>query len=304
MQLRSGKVFGIIGMLAACASNEPVSTASQAVMDDMGMDCEGGRPEAIMQVGDFNGDGRISSADVNMLSEFKDSGQYAAFFDMNADGVLNGKDVSAVAKNMRRPGTVRDAQMAALWRTTAPYRDIRNAQADGYTPFTPDLMGHGIHYAKPGRILQRFGGAPWDAAKPEGLNYTADGRLVAAFYYAPGAIRLDDGHFQELASPASFDGIDDDMWHDHIGACFGRATSPLSGFNQCMTQSACLATPGPTPTLLSWSPGFHMLHVWLFEYNACGPFAGLDEDVSQMAPMEPNHGACTIADVVGSANLH
>ena len=35
-----------------------------------------------------------------------------------------------------------------------------------------------------------------------------------------------------------------------------------------------------------------------YELNECGPFGGIDHDVSEDAPPEPNHGACDVADVV------
>jgi len=306
--LRVASLFGACVLASGCtvADDESLSTTSQAVMDDeMSMGCPG--PSPIMQVGDFDGDGRVRAADLHALLHVIAERDYAAFYDMNADGKLDWRDIAIVASNLGRPGTARDRQMAALWNATSPYRNIANAQAAGYIPFTPDLMGHGIHFANFNLIYSwaarsNDGGSyHFHPEQPEGLNYTADGRLVAAFYYEPGAVDLSTldpskppyTYYKSLPVMPSFDGVMADEWHHHIGACFGGATSPVPGFDQCMTKPACDAAGG---TL--WSPGFHMLHVWLFEYNACGPFAGIDEDISPMAPMEPHHGECTISDVV------
>lgn len=330
--LRVGSFVGSACVLVAsctAADEESVTSTSQAMTGDdmMMMECPG--PAPIMQAGDFDGDGTVNAADVAALSAFKNSGDYAAFYDMNADGKLDGSDVSIVAHNLGKAGTARDREMAELWRVTSPYRDIRNAYAAGYVPFTPNLMGHGIHFANFNLILS-WGARTSDggqyhfhAGQPEGLNYTADGKLIAAFYYQPGAVDLAtipgampsgtplNTYYKALPVRPSFSGLMAEAWHHHIGPCFGGATSPVPGFDQCMTLEACKG-PGsvPFPANLGgadptggaygqmWSAGFHMLHVWMYEYNACGPFAGIDEDVSMMAPMEPHHGECTIGDVV------
>jgi hypothetical protein len=288
------------------AEDETVSSGSQ----EMEMDGDGGHggghhcpgPSPVMQVGDFDGDGVVGGPDVDMLSAHVEAGDYAAFFDMNVDGVLDGKDVSIVARNIGEAGTARDAQMAALWATVEPYRNINNAFAAGYVPFTPDLKGHGIHFANFDLIYSYADRGGFNADQPEGLNYTAQGELVAAFFYGLGAIDLydygyapvPDTYFQQFPPPhPTFDGLMPHAWHQHIGPCFGGATQPILGFDQCMTEQACYDVGGQL-----WSPQFHMLHVWLIELNECGPFGGIDEDISVNAPEEPHHGDCTLADVV------
>ena len=99
--------------------------------------------------------------------------------------------------------------------------------------------------------------------------------------------------FQTLPPPMSFDGVHSHHWHNHTGPCFGAATCPVPGFDQCMDEATCYSLGGQL-----WSPMFHMIHVWLFEFNECGPFAGIDDDISHMAPDEPNHMMCNTADVV------
>lgn len=290
-------------LLPACAlDGDPATDSTELASEHHGGHGGHCEPEAIMQVGDFDGSGVIDPADIEMISAYVEAGDYAAFFDMNADGALDGRDVSTVAARMGEAGTPRDAQMAALWATTEPYRDVREALAAGYEPFTPDLAGHGIHFANFG-LINSWPGRGFQAGAPEGLNYTASGELVAAFYYAPGAFDLHeiypdnypaDTYYKLLSVPPSFDGVMAHEWHNHIGACFGGATSPVPGFDQCVPKATCLDQYGAN----LWADKFHMLHVWLFEYNECGAFAGIDTDVSPSAPEEPGHMACTLDDIV------
>lgn len=62
---------------------------------------------------------------------------------------------------------------------------LSEAIAAGYRPFTPEFKGHGIHLfdrSQFGGLLQA--GKNIDYAKPIGLNYDADGELLAGFYLA------------------------------------------------------------------------------------------------------------------------
>ncbi|MCO4774040.1 MAG: hypothetical protein KDA24_28665 [Deltaproteobacteria bacterium] len=281
-----------LGILAAC-----VSLAPGAALAHNHNTCVA---EAVMQTGDFDGDGTITPNDLQMLNAYKDAGDYAAFFDMNADGLLNGQDTSMVAQNMGTAGSVRDGQMASLFASTEPYRNMSAALADGYIPFTPDLYGHGIHFANFG-LINSWASRGFTVDEPEGLNYSNTGELIAAFYYAPGGIDLfdygqapeADTYFQLLPVPPSLDGVHPHDWHNHVGTCFAGASCPVPGFDQCMTQQACSDIGGT-----NWSPKFHMLHVWMYEFNQCGPFAGIDPDISIGAPHEPNHGDCNPEDIV------
>jgi hypothetical protein len=159
--------------LRTYAALTAVLFASSAAFAELGGTCD---PEPVMQTGDFNGNGYIDSGDIEMISAYIEEGDYAAFFDMNTDGVLNGADVSIVAKQLGEQATVRDVQMATLWATTEPYRNIYVAYGAGYVPFTPDLRGHGIHFAN-FDLINSWGSRRFQAGAPEGLNYTAEGIL-------------------------------------------------------------------------------------------------------------------------------
>ena len=62
---------------------------------------------------------------------------------------------------------------------------LETAIASGYRPFTPEFKGHGIHLFDRGQfgtLLQV--GKNLDYAQPIGLNYDAEGKLLAGFYLA------------------------------------------------------------------------------------------------------------------------
>jgi hypothetical protein len=107
-------------------------------------------PRPILSVGDFDGDGFVTHADVSLVGDQVDSGEYVAFYDLDADGDLDGQDVSAAARAMAqgKASTVLDRQLAELFWATEMYRDKNAALAAGFRPFTQPLMGHGQHYAR------------------------------------------------------------------------------------------------------------------------------------------------------------
>lgn len=185
MKLRviSGLVAGAVSLLSG-------TTAAQ----HHGM-CAG-EVKPILSVGDIDGDGSVTHADVNMLSAQVDSGEYIAFFDLNADSVLDGKDVSAAAKAMGASSTVLDQQLAELFWATESFRDQQTAIASGFRPFTQQMAGHGGHFVRlPLRFEMGANGVQldqdWentsdtnlDLSEPEGLNFDENGELAAVFFY-------------------------------------------------------------------------------------------------------------------------
>ena len=220
--------------------------------------CEEGDLQPILSKGDFDGDGMVTRFDVRLISHQVGSGEYTAFFDLNADGVLNGQDVSLTARAIGDSSTFLDQQFAVLFWSTERYRDVSNAIADGYRPFTPILKGHGIHYAKLPFLATPSGLDPdyvldpdyenvldgqVNAAEPEGLNYDENGNLVAVFHYHGIDVKEwvfanqlgDDTTVQALfqesvhrsALSAASGGIypqfydsSEAIWHQHWGPCW------------------------------------------------------------------------------------
>lgn len=148
--------------------------------------------DPVLSVGDFNGDGKVSAHDLALLGAQLDTGEYLAFFDRNADYVLDGHDAAATAQEMGGLSTVLDRQLVDLFWSTEMYRDADNALAAGFRPFTQSLMGHGAHFARMPFWVTPTGLDPTyvnnldsvlHVDDPEGLNYDENGELVAVFYY-------------------------------------------------------------------------------------------------------------------------
>lgn len=285
----------ILALSGCLVEGEPTNEGALAAGGDgHGGDCT---PSPVMLSGDFDGDGVVTTADVAAVEARKDTGDYAAFFDMNADGQLTGLDVEIVARNLNRASHARDQQIARAFRDAERFRDIRVALANGFGPFTQELRGHGAHWANMARINRWQTNPGFDPGMPEGLNYGGDGHLAAVFYYAPGAydVSLADPSItprtvvMEIPPTEGFVGHHD-HWHHHVGACFNGLGTPNPDFDQCVVGVECEAE--------IWSAKFHMLHLWMFDYNPCGAFAGTNPHLSPDADPEPHHMACMIQDVV------
>lgn len=137
-------------------------------------------------------------------------------------------------------------QLAALRKDLAPYKDVTVALADGFVPVSgceesPE-GGMGVHYLNPQRAA-----APIDADEPAILLYapTTDGgmRLLVAEWFQPDAD-------QDLTTT------------DDRPSLWGQ---PFNG-----------PMAGHDPTM----PVHYDLHVWLFDNNPAGVFAGWNPSVS------------------------
>ncbi len=314
------KLLGVSAVLAGLAV-VPATAAAQHPTH-----CEG-EASSLLSVGDFDGDGVVTHADVSLISDQNESGEYVAFYDLNADGVLDGQDVSATALAMGEASTTLDQQLAELYWSTEMYRDVNNAIAAGYRPFTQVLHGHGMHYARLPFLATPTGLDPnyeniqdgnLSIGEPEGLNYDEDGNLIAVFYYhginvkdwvfanesgdqaAIGAL------FVESVTQSSISAASGGMypmlyashealWHQHWGGCWdglnylAMAFYPqiVPLFNQHMFPQECAAQGIPTGRRQGWIPAFNMMHVWLYKLNPCGTFAGTHPHASEGFPEEP-----------------
>lgn len=282
--------------------------------------------EPLLTVADFNGDGIVTGRDVAMIRQAINRGEYLAFFDRNADRQLDLADQHLTVDDMQESSTLLDQQIAAVFAVTEKYRALSVAQADGFRNFTQDAAGHGAHYARLPFILDEHGVMDTtyenimddqvEITTPEGLTYDTDGNLAAVFYYHGYNVKelylaastgdqdaidsiiqsglmmgylMRDAYIDEEA----FDG-DADIWHSHIGVCWDgldyiamqtpNTVHPY--FNQHMTPAQCAASVAPSSSFV-WNPSFNMLHLWLYNLNPCGKFAGLNPHVSPTADPEP-----------------
>ncbi|MFB9244661.1 hypothetical protein IV454_15445 [Massilia antarctica] len=257
----------------------------------------------VLSTSDFDGDGTVTRKDIRLLRQQVRAGQYIAFFDRNADHVLDRKDIAIAMAEAGSPSTQLDRQLAAAYRGSTAYRNIRTAIRAGFVPWTPSFHGHGTHWVQ--RPEKGSLGYAFDPGAPEGLNYDARGHLWAVFYYSgPSPTRLNgekyppgDSYVPNLhAFDEGFAG-DTDVWHHHNGVCFTGLNyehptldaSKLT-FRQGLSPKQCLPASAiakglPVATDVKWTPQLHMLHVWLYELNRCGTFADADPDLAPNSPL-------------------
>ena len=212
--------------LLFAASSLMLSLAASAAPGDGGVDefgmedhsatCKWDKNYQNISVADFNGDGWVTFADINLLSDaisdYQTNGKkgYQGFYDISnrvidtttgeTENVLDSRDLMEANADMmfamfNRPSAL-DKQVAAQYQFTKRYRDINQAIIDGFVPFTQEYENHGIHLLKmpqlqpDGSYINVIDGK-FDAAHPEGLNYDRYGNLVGVFYaIGPDMMRL------------------------------------------------------------------------------------------------------------------
>lgn len=169
-----------------------------------------------------------------------------------------------------------DAVVGAAKAAMAPYQDYRNAIADGYRIFLPNVPQSQYHFTKYEYGLQAR--SHFDPLKPTSLLYakTADGyKLVGAMY----TDRVD----------ATEQEIDDRIplsiarWHQHINFCKAPAAQKAAYFGpdakfglrgSIITKDACEAAGGEFyPHLFGW-----MVHVYPYETDPRKIWSTNDDD--------------------------
>lgn len=257
----------------------------------------------VLSTSDFDGDGKVTRQDLRLLRQQVALRRYIAFFDRNADHVLDRKDIAIAIAEAGSPSTQLDRQLAAAYHATKAYRNIRSAIRAGFVPWTPSFHGHGTHWVQ--RPEKGSLGYAFDAGAPEGLNYDAKGRLWAVFYYSgPSPTRLNGEKYPPGDSFIPFAHLygegfagETDVWHHHNGVCFTglnyeRPTLDADklSFRQSQSPSQCLPASAvakglPVAPNVKWTPQFHMLHAWIYELNRCGTFAHAHLDLAPAYPL-------------------
>ncbi len=268
------------------------------------------RPEPLLTVADFNGDGQVDVGDLEALSLRDPSGagesSYHPLYDLDADGDIDNDDVLLATHTLGAKVPLLDRQVARAAQATMAYhgpQGLANAMKDGFLPFTQELKGHGIHYARWDRIDNQV-----SPEVIEGLNFSPDGRLLAVFYVRVVKRLVDEPlPISLLPDPAddhppaeSFAGLTGEDWHTHRFAFFtgvGQSDWRQTRFVQDLAfpdEVIAVAVDPTTDQLLKMYPDsdkvyaakFWMLHLWLGELNPCGTFANTSPGVSPDAPDE------------------
>jgi hypothetical protein len=269
-------VLGISGLSLLAAGLFAISVQAQdghahpSGAAQAGPTCAPGeRRTPILSVADFDGSGLVDGADMKELAARISRRDAAAFFDVDADGDVDEADLLRAAGQIGARSTSMDLELAALFRATERFRDVREAIADGYIPLTQPFAGHGVHWGRPD-LGYRF-----EPLRPMGLLYSIDHRLLGVYFTV---IIPPEG---PDVMPEGLSG--DEPWHTHEDLCLRgvnleRPTYDPSAldFDLCVPQAECRGGP--------WYHKVYMIHVWLFETNPCGVFGMANTRVTEGAP--------------------
>ena len=277
-------------------------SGSSAFAQEHGHSQASSGPEPVLSVADFDGSGEVNDRDLRLVRAQVESGEYIAFFDRNADGVLNARDIELTQSEAGMQSEYVDQELAMAFHNTKQYRDQKTAIASGFGPFTQSFAGHGQHWAKhPNAGLVGYSFQP---GQPVGLNYDEEGRLWGVFYYVgPSPTRPDGTKYPPrhelrplMESPEGFTG-EKDHWHFHSGACFQglnyeNPTLDASEINlrlglspkECLPEISGAGDLAFVTENVRWTPKFYMVHAWLYELNPNGTFGETHPRLAQDAP--------------------
>lgn len=274
-----------------------------------------GAPTSILTSADFDGSGHVDKDDIKLIKKVLKRKQYYAFYDFNADGKLNEKDVEAAKNQVGTLSSTQDREMAKLFHQVKQFGVVDSTIeliAMGQLKFADSLAGHGQHWinlfgrdASVGRGVSKF-------YRPEGLNVPEKGKRVWGLFWAqaaipvfengatdypkPGGAWMNSRVVSFAGAPPKFTSSQNETWHTHAGLCF--TTSNVDGkekiiLNQHTTFLQCQAIPttrklGTTSTGLQINPWINvwMLHVWMFNLNPNGIFANTHPCLDPNAPSE------------------
>ncbi len=278
---------------------------------------------SILSVPDFNGDGNVDNADVrDIISRYEaveGDDLYHPLYDLNANGEIDNYDLENVIHGLGEDVPLLDQQIAQATQATMKYYGSggqEQAIADGYLPFTQEVMGHGIHYYNPTLAYEVGNLEELDIERPVGLNYDNEGNLLAVFYIrTPQRQEANpENPLAELLAdpaddfpPSSFDTLTADDWHNHESAW-------ATGLGNLNSESVYFEEDVPVEAIVSrlqnaefqlfpesdqdYSPKFWMLHGWFHSLNPNGTFAITNPNEGLYAPQELGvHGAHHSGDV-------
>jgi hypothetical protein len=151
------------------------------------------------------------------------------------------------------------AQLQQARHATEKYRDVQQAEADGYRAIGPDVAGMGIHF-----VRQGHGDGGFSVERPAILLYEKDpaspgGYALVGVSYLFAAEADRDEQPKNPPFPKSLA-----TWHRHSNLCV-FANGSVKGE---LTASQCQAEGGQFTGLTQW-----MVHAWIWKDSPLGVFS-------------------------------
>ena len=250
---------------------------------------------------------RISRA----ISQSRRSGEYIAFFDYNADERLDGRDIAAATLDLGLESSALDQQIVQWYNIGGHFQNKGKEYLTdyGFNRFTPSLKGHGEHWMNAPGFAALSPGNHADKNSIQGLNLATEGDQTAkALFWGEAAIPLfndpnaPDGlstldwphgtawmseRVQAFAGHApKFTDSHHEKWHTHAGLCGVYDDAGEIHLHQHTSFVECQSYYNARPRVIGQNPetgepvmgnawvNIWMVHVWLYELNPDGIFAG------------------------------
>lgn len=298
-------LFAVSLYLLVLIAAGAVSAGENSPPHHGGAEC--GDPAApLLSVADFDGSGLVDGSDIVQLAKTVAGGQYYAFYDRNADGVLDPNDIKLAAGDINKTSTNFDAELVEWFQRFGYLQTVTGVQQLlqlGYLPGTEALKGHGVHWLNQGGAMATQGLKPADKTDAEGLNVPSDNSRVSALFWGDPVLPLfndpqaegglspldypqpggawESERVQAFATHAPvFTSSPAEYWHPHAGLCVtiqDRGVGPETVLDQHTSFAECQAIPSLVPTGIvypnAWM-NFWMIHVWLYDLNPNGVFGG------------------------------
>jgi len=159
------------------------------------------------------------------------------------------------------------AQLEKARRATEKYRNVQEAEADGYKAIGPDVPGMGIHYVHVQHDHRSNAGsqaAGFDVEHPDILLYEKNtaspgGYTLVGVSYLLNAEADSDGQPKNPPFPKSLA-----SWHRHSDLC----VLPDRSVKGQLSSEQCKAQGGRFTELTQW-----MVHAWIWKDSPAGVFS-------------------------------
>ncbi|MDH5728311.1 MAG: hypothetical protein OEZ58_04940 [Gammaproteobacteria bacterium] len=299
MEKNLGKIICVMMLSSFCSS---LAMADDNELDEREI-CQGSAP-ALLSVADFDGNGFVDENDIVLVKKAAKKDIYYAFYDYNADGEVNRKDVRLAKSDLGKSSSALDRQLAKLFHYNKQLQLVDSKQelrAMDFGVIAESLAGHGEHWSD-------WGGNRGGMLMPEGINVNADEKVMGLYWsidampvFANGATDYptpggawQDSRVIAFADPQpKYTQSDDEKWHTHGGLCLTVEPGPAplgykAVLNQHTSFNECQAIPSLIKTAGEYNAWFNiwMLHAWIFDLNPNGVFGNLHPCADANSPAE------------------